>query len=182
MRNNQQGFSLPEMMMVIAVIAIAASIAVPDYLAQLPDKRLKSAARDLYSSMQRARLGAVRDNTTWAVVRDGTNNRYLVCSSPGADSTWSTTADNTVVTTVSLNSYQSGITFGSGNATQNWNGNNCTQATTITFTANGTASSGSIYLENRNQDICYAVTALSTGAVKLRKYNGNLPFNVNNWN
>lgn len=60
---NKHGFTLIELMVVIAVIGIMAAIAVPNFLNWLPNMRLKAAARDLYSDIQRIKGEAVKRNT-----------------------------------------------------------------------------------------------------------------------
>ncbi|MBC8551153.1 MAG: GspH/FimT family pseudopilin [Candidatus Brocadiales bacterium] len=60
---NSCGFSLVEIMIVISIFSILAAIAIPNFISWLPNFRLKSAARDLYSTMQKVRLEAVKRNT-----------------------------------------------------------------------------------------------------------------------
>jgi len=59
----QTGFSLVELIIVIVVITILAGVTVPAIVSWMPNYRLKAAARDLYSNMQRVKMEAVKRNT-----------------------------------------------------------------------------------------------------------------------
>jgi type IV fimbrial biogenesis protein FimT len=64
----QAGFTLVETSIAIFLIGILAAVATPTIIRWLPDYRLSSAARDLMSNMQLAKMTAVRSNTNVAVV------------------------------------------------------------------------------------------------------------------
>lgn len=61
---NKRGFTLVEVMIVLAVIGIMAAIAVPNFMNWLPNMHTRAEARDLFSALQKAKMEAVRTNTT----------------------------------------------------------------------------------------------------------------------
>jgi prepilin-type N-terminal cleavage/methylation domain-containing protein len=62
-KKRQRGFTLVEVIIVVAIIGILSAIAVPNFISWLPNMRLKAASRDLYSHMMRAKMEAIRSNT-----------------------------------------------------------------------------------------------------------------------
>ena len=64
---NNQGLTIIELMTVIGIIAVVSAITVPNLLGALPNLRLKSAANDLSSSINKAKLMAARTNLTHAI-------------------------------------------------------------------------------------------------------------------
>lgn len=58
----KSGFTLIELIIVIGMISLLTSIAIPAVMKWLPNYRLKAAARDLYSNMQKAKMEAVKSN------------------------------------------------------------------------------------------------------------------------
>ena len=77
MRKNL-GFTLFEMMVVIGIIGILSMIAIPNIISWLPKYRLGSAARNLLSAMQYARLVAVKENVDILVNFDPQNDNYML--------------------------------------------------------------------------------------------------------
>lgn len=57
------GFTLIELMIAIAMIAILSAIAIPSLINLAPNYRLKAAARELYSDMQKAKIEATKTST-----------------------------------------------------------------------------------------------------------------------
>lgn len=82
MRKNS-GFSVIELLVVIGMIAIICSIAVPNLIGWRSKAQLGRAARDLYGNFQKAKMEAARNNQYCAVsfgdvVVDGKTYDYVV--------------------------------------------------------------------------------------------------------
>ncbi len=82
MRKNV-GFSIYELMVVIAIIAILSTIAIPGMLSWRLNYRLGSAARDIMSAIEYARSRAVRDDQAVVVNFDFGQNTYAVVNQAG---------------------------------------------------------------------------------------------------
>lgn len=74
----RSGFTLLELMTVIALIAIIASIALPNFLSWLPRRKMTSAARETLSALRLARLTAVRENAIVSVCFNRADSTYTV--------------------------------------------------------------------------------------------------------
>ena len=79
--NKQSGFTLIEMMIIIAILAIFAAIAVPNFLSYLPKSRLNGAARQVMGDLMAARMQAVSQNTTVTVAWDS-DRKYQISTEP----------------------------------------------------------------------------------------------------
>jgi type IV fimbrial biogenesis protein FimT len=77
MRKNS-GFTLFELLAVIGIVAVLSAIAIPNFFSWLPKYRLGSAARNLLSAMQYARLVAVKENVDILVNFDPQNDNYML--------------------------------------------------------------------------------------------------------
>ncbi|MBW1801418.1 MAG: GspH/FimT family pseudopilin [Deltaproteobacteria bacterium] len=75
-RKSCSGFTVVELCVVIAIIAILGAIAVPGFAVWLPNHRLKSATSVLYSNMQLAKLEAVKHNANVVMWFDAANDNY----------------------------------------------------------------------------------------------------------
>jgi type IV fimbrial biogenesis protein FimT len=171
----KSGFTVLELIIVIVILGILTAIGVPNYLSWLPKYRLKSAARDLYSNMQLAKLGAIKSNSDWAIVFEGASGQYEVCSGRGSDNSWGG-GDDDVVKTVVLSGYNSGVTYGHGNAGSPIGS---TFGDEITFTSNvavfnsrGTGDAGYVYLENSSDTTSYVVGKWTSGVIVLQRWDG----------
>jgi prepilin-type N-terminal cleavage/methylation domain-containing protein len=64
---NKKGITLLELIIVMVIIAIGAALMVPGFGAWMPHYRLKSAARDIVSTMRTAQMRAVSNNMRYGV-------------------------------------------------------------------------------------------------------------------
>ncbi|MCP4020836.1 MAG: prepilin-type N-terminal cleavage/methylation domain-containing protein [Desulfobacteraceae bacterium] len=181
-KRHHQGFTLVELMVCLAVISIAAAIGVPSFLNQLPDLKLKGAARDLYSSMQKARLLAVKTNTRHSIVfTPGAPGSYQIINI-GPDAVFGTADDSAVQAPMDLGAYGYGINYGCGSTTRNATSSGgkfpsdfiSYRNNMVTFGSDGmllnAGTVGYVYLTNV-ANTCFALgTPTTTGHVVLRRW------------
>jgi prepilin-type N-terminal cleavage/methylation domain-containing protein len=171
-KNKNHGFTLLETMIVIAIIGILTGIAIPAFVKWLPNNRLKSAAQDIYSAMQLAKMEAVSSNspTGKTVEFIEADNKYK-------------RADGTVISF--SEAYSGSVWYGNGNATQKVDGGSFSgdfvtysgpvdkvQFNSRGMTENtGNSGNGFVYLTNR-YGTAYAVGTRNSGVVLIRKWDG----------
>lgn len=62
-RRRAAGFTLPELMTVLAIIAVLGAMAAPSFGSMIAAQRTKGAASDLFAALTRARSEAIKRNT-----------------------------------------------------------------------------------------------------------------------
>lgn len=159
----KKGFTLIEMIVVVAIIGTLAGIAIPGFMKMAPGMRLKSAARDIVSNIQLSKAQALRDRKPYTIQFNPAGSTYTISNSDG------------IQKTVNLSEYK-GVSFGSGfGKTSNDTGpddesDGITFASNaITFNADSTANTGGVYLKNEDNNT-YSVICISVaGGVKTLK-------------
>jgi prepilin-type N-terminal cleavage/methylation domain-containing protein len=164
------GYSIVELLVTLVVLGIVVSITIPGFSRWLPDYQLKTAATELYSNLQLAKMYAVRDNTKWSIIFlascYGFKKEDVLQTEPPFALVW-------------LSEYKGGVGYGAGDATESIppSGSAPTDFITfpgdeIVFSPRGMADSqGYVYLQN-DKNTTYAVGALTTGLILMRKWTG----------
>ena len=78
------GFTLMELMITIAIVAIVTAITIPNLISWLPNYRLGTASRGILSVLQQVRLKAVKENADVAIQFAPGNNNYTAFLDNGA--------------------------------------------------------------------------------------------------
>ena len=86
------GFTLAELMVVLGIIAILSALAIPGLVAWIPKHKLGNGARDILSTLEGARMRAVRDRASVGIEFLGDNVSYRVWIDDGG--TGAGTADD----------------------------------------------------------------------------------------
>ena len=157
----QSGFSLIELLVVIVILGALMAIAVPNYLSYIPKSRLKTAARDLYSELQLAKMAAIKVNGD-CEVKYFLPGKYTIEYTLGGGGA-------TQTKTINLADYKSGVKFdGPGSLTFD--------SPTINFNSRGLrddpAGDAYAYLSNDTNTGYYRVGPLISGVVQLNRWDG----------
>ncbi len=75
---NKRGVTLIELVIVFAIVAMGAVLVAPNIGAWIPTYRLKSATRDIVSTMRVAQIKAVSNNINYRVSFDPGNKNYVL--------------------------------------------------------------------------------------------------------
>jgi prepilin-type N-terminal cleavage/methylation domain-containing protein len=81
----QAGFTMMEMVVVMAIVGIAAAMAVPSWRATMANSRLRDAAGDVADLLSAARARAISNNRTFVVYFDTLGGGEDVCGNPLED-------------------------------------------------------------------------------------------------
>ena len=177
MKISKKGFTIIEVMVVVAIIGVMAAIAVPSFVAAVTDYGLKSAARDLSSLMRKARSQAIKEN------REVVITFKFKETGQKTDGWYVFDADNSNQKTIPNGGsigreYGGGVHFGFGKAKKGASSTGTLPATPTTFQGKrivfnpmGLSNSGYVYLAN-DKGAAYAVGMNSIGLVMYKTWKG----------
>ncbi len=75
---NQKGVTLIELIIVMVIIAIGATLMAPGLSSWMPHYRLRGATRDIVSTMRIAQMRAISNNLTYQISFDPANRSYIL--------------------------------------------------------------------------------------------------------
>jgi len=81
----RRGFTIVELIMVVAIIGILAAMATTNYRARLPKIRAGDAARQIWSDFHRARSNASKSKVDTVVIFNTANNTYSIVQDTDED-------------------------------------------------------------------------------------------------
>ncbi|MEW6615753.1 MAG: GspH/FimT family pseudopilin [Thermodesulfobacteriota bacterium] len=176
------GFTIIELIVVVGIVCVTAAIAIPNIISWIPTIRVNSAARDLVSEMQLARMKAVSERNDYVITFDTTTYEYSIYDDGDNDFSTAGVETSELVKTVDVDTKYKGIQFGYVAGETGTSGTAISSSITFsssneTFEPNGTANkNGSIYLiptediAGSRRDRQRAITVIQTGRIKLWKY------------
>jgi type IV fimbrial biogenesis protein FimT len=192
---NQKGFSIFELIIVVAIITVVTGILIPVYFSMKPTIQVNGAARQIQGDFMWARMRAVSENNNYVITfgsagPDLSNDTYYIYDDDDNDfNTVGTEITELVKTVVIPNDYQD-VGYGYTVSKRTDNTTNLTEAVTFNsggatkpiwfkFEPNGRSNiPGGIYLildedkTNGRKDRSRAITViLQTGRIKIYDYN-----------
>jgi len=161
------GFSLVELMVVLAIFVVGAAIAVPRYIDWLPRARVNGAMNQLYTELQLAKMRAVSENRNYVVTFNNVENSYTITGGEAK--------------TIFIESNFTGIEYGYVAGTDKAVGGGSIDdeisfsGDEVTFWPTGLANkSGSVYLKPKGdahrRDRQRAVTVATTGSIRTHRH------------
>ena len=157
-----KGFSLVELLVVIALLALMAGFAIPNVARVMPKYRLKEAARDLYSNFQLAKITAIKEGAPCAV--EFINGGYKVFID--LNKNLQKDGNDTLIKQINWSEYKDvqvdSINFDNNDAS---NPAVCFLPAGIVINKNGRLGNGSVELKLANKQMKVVVNA--TSAVRI---------------
>ena len=154
----ENGFTILDLMLTIAIAGIISVVAIPGLKQWSKNYNVQSAAMDLYSHMQTAKMGSIKENKSWNInFNPGGLLGYEVHNSAG----------KTVKKVDFRIQYDGEILFTDPTATKTYD------APTLNFNPSGLSDPGYAYISNKSKSKYYRIGIPSiTGSVRIEQWDG----------
>jgi prepilin-type N-terminal cleavage/methylation domain-containing protein len=144
----ENGFTILELMVVIAILATLTAIAMPSFFSRNSQSKLSGAANNLRGDLQMAKSRAMRENAI--VVVDFTPNGYTIFLDNGVNAgDWNRDADEVLLRSIQLPAGTNIVlptTFNPPNNRTRFNGRGFPDSATLT----GVGMIGTVKIQNSN--------------------------------
>ena len=139
-----RGFTVVELLVVVVILGVAGSVALPNVMSYMEAYRLRSASRELYGNMQLARISAIKAREDcYIAFNTPVTNKYQVYF------------NSKVLKTVNLRKHDKALSFSAA-------------PEKVYFQANGMAN-GEADITVSNPDSNYTASVFFSGAIKLQQ-------------
>lgn len=158
---NRQGFTVAELMVTIAIVAVVTAIGAPSVVRYKQMKGVTDAADQLFTDLYRAKSLAIKNRETCTLTFNGANQTYQATFSD--PSTGAVTAQSPV----DLGRFHGGVRIVSDP------GSGAASAATIIFNIRGTCpvgGSGAVYFTNADTTAFYRVRTTLAGGISIHRW------------
>jgi prepilin-type N-terminal cleavage/methylation domain-containing protein len=159
---SSRGFTVIEMVIVIAIIAIAVSVAAPNFNSFRQNTNLKEAARDISSDISLYRQRAVAENRGYQINFSAAANTYTIQQETVVNNT--RTGNYVALITKTVGAGNANIIISNTPAPPSFSGG----VPNVTFNPRGTSGAGSLTLQHTKRLSTATITTNLMGRVNVQ--------------